>query len=136
MPNDKQSRLRNRRERLWKSNPNCHWCKQFTILPDGEIAKDNWATIDHLRCRLHPQRHEPNPKAEQRTVLACWKCNNERNKGEMKEAGLEILQKKSGSPPASKEQLIAIVVKQASVIARLRRALNKHGLRDISYAIR
>jgi flavoprotein len=41
------------------------------------IPFDNLATVDHLRSRLHNEaRHEPNTLNEERTVLACWACNN------------------------------------------------------------
>jgi hypothetical protein len=37
---------------------------------------DNMATTEHLRNRLHPDKHEPNPEYDERTVVACWRCNN------------------------------------------------------------
>ena len=35
----------------------------------------NFATFDHLRDRLHPQRQERANGGERRIVLACWHCN-------------------------------------------------------------
>ena len=46
------------------------------------------ATIEHLRSRLHPGRREP-ARGEQRRVLACWKCNNERGRAELLALPLE-----------------------------------------------
>lgn len=43
---------------------------------------DDMATIDHLRSRLHPDREKHTD--EPTTVLACWKCNNQRGTAEVK----------------------------------------------------
>lgn len=96
-------RLRLRRERLWRRNPCCYWCGQPTVLMKGRNGPvpPNMATIDHLRCRLHPGRLEPNPQHQPRTVLSCWKCNNERGSVEQKEAGLHEIRRRSGTSPLS-----------------------------------
>ncbi len=132
----KGQRLAFRRAKLWNANPHCHWCGCLTQLPAEGLGRcaprppDNQATIDHLRFRLHPQRQEPNPQMEERTVLSCWKCNNDRNREEMKAVGIEKIQESSGSPPASKDKLIAVIERQAGQIRRLKDALIRHGLRE------
>ncbi len=72
--------IRKRRERLWTENEGkCYWCGILTILPLRGTTKtshrDDLATLDHLRTRLDGNRQEPNDSNEERTVLACWKCN-------------------------------------------------------------
>jgi hypothetical protein len=70
-----------KRARLWAENPHCHWCGVLTTLgPRCETM----ATLDHLRPRHHPSRHEPARNGERRIVLACWKCNSTRDHAEMK----------------------------------------------------
>ena len=74
-----------RRLNLYKRNPHCHWCDTETVLPppDRHVSKTppppNEATIDHLRDKYHPHRHERPRSHEERTVLACWACNQRRN---------------------------------------------------------
>ena len=55
------------------------------------------ATIDHLYSRLHPRRLTFS--GEQRRVLACAKCNNDRSREETKIVYLKQQQKQSGSRP-------------------------------------
>jgi hypothetical protein len=73
---------RKRKIGLWNSNPHCYWCGQNTViydyLPKGKAIPDNCATLDHLRSRLDPTRYEPAKPNEERTVLACFKCNVDR----------------------------------------------------------
>ena len=89
--------LKQRRIKLWKQDPHCHWCGTLTILPpaDAKPHRKNYplneATIDHLRSRWHPNRREPIRQGEQRLVLSCRKCNIDRAKQEEKEQGLEVL---------------------------------------------
>ena len=76
------AKIRKRREKLWTEvEGKCYWCGVDTVMPERgkHNAKpfDNLATVDHLRSRLHNNlRQEPNDSNEERTVLACWKCNN------------------------------------------------------------
>ena len=87
------SRLTRRLRRLWEDNPRCFWCDTITVWyanGKGRSPKDS-ATIDHLRSRYNESRQEPNPLAHARTVLACWKCNNVRNKEEQARVPIEEL---------------------------------------------
>lgn len=84
--------VRKRREKLWnEKDGKCFYCGVKTILPVRGVntrhPPDNLATLDHLRTRLHIEydeygepvvgcRHEPNTTNEERTCLACLKCNN------------------------------------------------------------
>lgn len=79
-----RERLRRRRAKLWHANDGrCFWCGVVTVLPAGAPrrgvpAPQNLATIDHLDDRYSPARGTM--KGEERTVLACGRCNNERQK--------------------------------------------------------
>lgn len=90
-------RLTFRRVRLWQLNPRCRWCGVETVLvtvsqaelPDRKLPA-NAATIDHLRTKLKPEYRAICPSSmprhrrqEPRTVLACYKCNQQRNKQQM-----------------------------------------------------
>ena len=74
-----------RRLTLYKRNPHCHWCGTKTVLPPpgppptSKPMPPNMATIDHLRDKYHPKRHERPRPGEERTVLACNRCNGIRN---------------------------------------------------------
>ncbi len=80
----------------------CHWCNKETVLiMRSPGTKDcpkrlDEATIDHLRSRYHPDRQELNPNHEIRQVMACWKCNNERNTLEEAAVPIEELHRRSG----------------------------------------
>lgn len=72
--------------RLWGKDKRCHWCKLPTVLLDRSGDKKikrrpDEATIDHLDPRHSPERgkHE----GEFRRVLACLKCNGERDKQQL-----------------------------------------------------
>lgn len=73
------SRNRKRRDKLWDAkNGKCFWCGISTILPPRNARsgfKANYATLDHLRTRLDPNRRDPNNNNEERSVLACLNCN-------------------------------------------------------------
>lgn len=84
------TKRKKRRESLWKKQSGlCHWCERQMVhwndrdRDPGKRTKEMqklWATIDHLRPRHHPFRCDGNPRQEQRWVLACWKCNNDRDR--------------------------------------------------------
>lgn len=84
-----RKRLQKRRLALWIEDPRCHWCGQLTVLPTGEAKvaapPENMATIDHLRSRFH---HERGRGTQPATVLACWRCNNDRCKAEQEQIAL------------------------------------------------
>lgn len=81
----------------------CHWCAQPMQLskdgsvPVGEHRRDSWATIDHLHPRGHPERgkHEN----EWTHVLACGKCNHDRNEQFTASLPKETLWALSGRAP-------------------------------------
>lgn len=77
--------IRKRREKLWNEHlGKCHWCGIATVLPPrGQTRIDHrpdYATLDHLRSRLHSNRQIPNNTNEERTCLSCWQCNNLRGR--------------------------------------------------------
>jgi hypothetical protein len=77
--------IRKRREKLWKEHQGkCHWCGIDTVLPPRGQARiehrNDLATLDHLRSRLHSSRKIPNNTNEERTCLSCWHCNNVRGR--------------------------------------------------------
>lgn len=77
-----------RREQLWRENPHCHWCGRLTVINNKSEWKhgedhSNVATLDHLVSRLEIPygTNRPNLYKKAKTmVLACWKCNNDRNR--------------------------------------------------------
>lgn len=71
------------RNKLWKEDPHCHWCRCLTIPPPpgknlGRQADDT-ATLDHLYSKWE-LRDNPDLKLAQKTFLACAKCNAERGR--------------------------------------------------------
>jgi hypothetical protein len=67
------------------------------VVPRGGAPNpDDLATIDHLRPRTDPRRHEPNPNHEERTVLACLACNGERNRMALEQLPPHELHVRSG----------------------------------------
>lgn len=98
---------RNRRKlvRLWMEDPHCHYCKRKTVLvlmaPEERMPRrfSNYplrATLEHLRSRLHPDRHEPiQQDGERRIVLACNECNQAQNTKEMDGLSREELWERS-----------------------------------------
>lgn len=96
-------KIRTRRENLWKQDPHCYWCGCLTVPPPkrrkNKVFVDNEATLDHLRTRFNSSRQEPNHSNEQRTVLACRKCNGLRGKQSEKLAAKKIQEIKTGLPP-------------------------------------
>lgn len=116
MSKDSQ-RLQRRRTRLWNEDPICPDCGVKTILPE-EIQKQyglnlaDWrprrgqkkvprhvrermATIEHLRSRLNPGRRSPQREGEDRTILLCSKCNQDRNTKETEALGLPELHRRA-----------------------------------------
>ncbi len=89
------AKIRKRREKLYKEvSGKCFWCGVGTVMPErgkhDAIPVENLATIDHLRTRLHQEeRSKPNTTNEERTVLACWACNNTR--GNLDQKSTEVL---------------------------------------------
>ena len=72
-----------RRRRLYKKAGGfCHWCGVQTYLPELRRGRpiERMGTIDHLDPRTSSLRGFFTEDGVQRTVLACWKCNNERSR--------------------------------------------------------
>jgi 5-methylcytosine-specific restriction endonuclease McrA len=72
------------RIRLHKLDARCFYCGIITVLdtPSGwrGVPYPGLATVEHLRPRTHPSRREPaRGPNEQRHVLACWQCNQDRS---------------------------------------------------------
>jgi 5-methylcytosine-specific restriction endonuclease McrA len=82
---------------MWQENPHCYYCGVLTIwvTRSGGKAKSNEATIEHLRSRYHKDRREPAGKNERRLVLACYKCNHEKNEEEQKSVPIEERRRRS-----------------------------------------
>lgn len=75
---------RKRRNHLWTINPRCYYCRVPTILPIAGVGDQpsfpTMATLEHLRSKLNPTKDDPkvHPQ-EERTVLACYECNQLNN---------------------------------------------------------
>ncbi len=86
-----------------QEDPHCHWCrKELRLYPDYgkngfKIIPEDYATIDHLTSAFMGPRK--NVRMNARTlVLACPRCNNERNVAETQQH-LWLTRWKSGSLP-------------------------------------
>ena len=64
-------------------------------------------------------RQEPNAYREPRTVLSCWKCNNERGSKDAAAAGVEAQRERCGNYPVT----VAKVQELAKRFGSARRAL-------------
>jgi hypothetical protein len=85
----KGGRRRRRLWRLWKSDPHCRWCGRPTVFvfrPPGQrrgaAFLGHEAALDHLHGRVNGRRRAT-AEGEERTVLACRKCNLERGAAEV-----------------------------------------------------
>ena len=80
--------------KLWHKDPHCHWCGTETVLRQrdgfGRMHPTD-ATLDHLFPKYHPLKGKT-IRGEEVTVLACYKCNNERGNTYMQEKKLEGLE--------------------------------------------
>ena len=98
---------RRQRYRLWKQNPKCHWCNVETIYIENfhlqtDLRQQNiWATIDHLYSRLTPELRQ---SGNNKHILSCWKCNNDRNNKELQSIPIEHRRKISGRFPSKIEK--------------------------------
>lgn len=68
----------------WGKHPHCHYCGTLTIIENrnngGEVDQvHNAATLDHVYSNLDLRRLL---KGGDKTVLACFKCNNKRSASE------------------------------------------------------
>jgi hypothetical protein len=110
------SELRRWKERRWRRDPRCAWCRVLTILnwrpprdaPPGDprrIPPLNLATVDHLRDRFDARRLEPARRGEVRRVLACRRCNERRARLREAAQPIEELRRRSGSPPGRRRDV-------------------------------
>lgn len=79
---DTQKKKRRRMRLYLEADGKCFWCGCDTVMPEGwyghpETPPKNLATVDHLFERGKPGR-VVTAMGEQRLVLACWSCNQER----------------------------------------------------------
>jgi hypothetical protein len=106
---------RKRKENLWKRDPHCHWCGRLTRT-EGEQNND-LATVDHLRTKYDPSRWLRGDGQDERTVLACYACNNERARVDTLSRPTEELHRRgkgwrlnpgifSGNNPASMNEIL------------------------------
>lgn len=103
---DTRRKFRRKEILFERQNGRCFWCNcAMLLLPKGgatkrhQSNKANLATIDHLRSRYNSSRQEPSKNKEERTVLACHKCNNERGDAETALLSIEDLRRRSGRYP-------------------------------------
>lgn len=94
-----------KRVRLFaEQNGLCYYCRCKMVLNNathGGKFPDNMATFEHLRDRLDPRRRRPNPSGEQRIVLACSRCNQERGRQRVAALGLDEQRRRSGHAHAA-----------------------------------
>lgn len=57
---------------------------------------DNMATVDHLYTRYHPERQSKPVDGDRRLVLACNRCNRERDMAETAAQPREVLHARAG----------------------------------------
>jgi hypothetical protein len=79
---------RRRAELYGEQDGLCFWCEEPMVLLlrypiDGRL-KPNVCTIDHLRDRDNPRRHEQPKGGERRLVAACSGCNQTRDQARMR----------------------------------------------------
>ena len=105
-----RSQRARRRNKLWERDPHCRFCGVETVLPEnvpeGPIP-DNMATIEHLDSRNNPDRGKF--CGQERTTLACFKCNNDRNKEEVKKIPIEKrreISKRGHRPPMQQMRMV------------------------------
>jgi hypothetical protein len=81
--------------KLFAEDPHCHWCGRATVLTNVKEIKGKpnplMATIDHLVSRYNPERWVEKKPGENRKVLACFECNNNRSSVETKQLSPEEL---------------------------------------------
>lgn len=80
---------KHKRDRLMRKQSGlCYYCRcKMIVMPPTHRGRlpDDAATIEHLDDRYSPERGKH--FGEYRIVLACNRCNNERNKAREKEVG-------------------------------------------------
>lgn len=93
----KSQLLRRQRYRFWEKNPKCFYCGKITrfIEQSGGSQEDDYATIEHLKSRLNPDRGS----TKRNRVLSCYQCNQSRAREEDSKLSIEEKWKRSGRKP-------------------------------------
>ena len=104
------NKLRKIRVRLWEENPKCYYCERITTLPTDILdlkmlqnigeTPDYMATVEHLHTKYDPERFEEG--GDEKCVLACYKCNHDKEAERTKMVPKEELHKRSNRYPLSK----------------------------------
>ena len=100
--------MRKRKLKLWRIDPHCHWCGILTVIREYEPHQSqlpNDATVDHLRSRWSKERGKDKTES---TVLACYKCNQERNEKEQSSVPKVKAWERSGRYPKTFKELSPI----------------------------
>lgn len=100
VPSTKTSAQR-RKVNLMKVDPHCFYCRREVFLfkhVDGAKIPDNQATLDHVEDRVY---RDNRPIKGENTVLACVKCNGDRNRYRQMAPQAEEIWKKSLRPTAT-----------------------------------
>lgn len=131
--------LQRQRERFWLQDPHCHWCGIKTVLKPchvkGSITQEERntiATIDHLHPRYHPDRLKPEDGTK-RHVLACWKCNNDRDTQERAVLPKEWFYERGCSKPLSMRPIDEL--KRSLAILRAMRPKGRKNINGVNKSI-
>lgn len=113
-----QARLRKRLEKLHRQRGGkCHWCGCVTLLRargDKTPNRSVDATIDHLDSRLSGRRGQVEGE---RTVLACYQCNNDRGVAESLGVSVERLREsREKRDEIRKQKLVSGLLSRAAAI--------------------
>lgn len=95
--------IKRQRAAWFREHPYCYYCGCALVLPaytrTMKAVPANAATIEHLRPRGDPRRHEPNRFHLWRRVLACLACNGEQDRKFMAGRSLEERWRRAGHWP-------------------------------------
>ena len=97
-----RQKVKDRRQILLNEHPFCCYCGVKVVyfkIKRFQRTPDNFATVEHLRSKYQESRKEPNLGNEQRIVLACNKCNNEKGSTETSLLSKEELWERSKRHP-------------------------------------
>lgn len=96
----RRAQRRRRKLRLFaEQKGRCFYCDCLMVIHTDEVLphmtmRKNIATIEHLDDRWSDSRGR-HPLGVERTVLACWQCNNEKGKVSQAEQPIELLRQKA-----------------------------------------
>jgi len=72
------------RPRLYLADPHCFWCG-IRVYLNVSSSQPDFATVDHLYSRFHPEREGRHKQGGTLHVLACRTCNQERATAETRQ---------------------------------------------------